>query len=191
MLVNAKKIAQDAYDKNPEREFADLYEISELLELPTPWDDISKESKYEVISLGSWLCTDSHVGWDAHYYDGKPFAISYLSARKSAKEWAIVDEKLTKEFRSHMIELMSFKLDSYITIDENFEIPQYFGIKYVSQLLPKYKNHMHMKDSLEKVNYIKHHGWKNNLAQDITVEFADGIQKRIDIRDVVFPMGVI
>ncbi|HET8687509.1 MAG TPA: hypothetical protein VFM18_12715 [Methanosarcina sp.] len=95
--------------------FAQLIEIAEKnKDMPSTWFDIyyffekifnqsfwsesvdvddSIQSRYKTVPIKEWMCTDTMVGYHAHYFNGELFAITIKEARKSNKNlfWASKD----------------------------------------------------------------------------------------------------
>lgn len=117
--------------------FAELLKLGDGVE-PEPWYDVDElaqeldvndwwctptpdgfETQFKVVRLHTWMCTDTRVGYFAHYYNDELIAITYQSARKSDKVWLWVSNETANRIehilRDQIMQLVStFDLHSDI-----------------------------------------------------------------------------
>lgn len=140
--------------------------------------------------IASHYCTDTYVGFRAYFFDDKFVAQSYQPSRKSSESFEWVSKEDAMKVRDYILSLSldndEFNIELMSDIEEEMGIG--YQVQYVGELLTKdviYNN--------KNVKVIKQQEVVNGKYNfhNITIQYQDGKQEEIDIREVYVPWKVI
>lgn len=122
-----------------ETHWVDYQEIGNDLGLEiwnAPKDFQDRVKSYHLIK---WLCTDTWVGANVIYFDGRPLALTKQIARKEDTRYYYVSKEIVAAFQRYILDS---KIDgddhtSPTLIDPNEEVNEFYTVSYGSQLLTK------------------------------------------------------
>lgn len=180
-----------------------------------PYDIFQKEFDYwqdadwndfEVYytEYGSWMCTDTEVGYTGYFYEDELVAIGYKSARKSSDmlQW-ISQEKADKVLRHMQHISSSSEAHPVLLLEEDLEkeMGEGYMVQYSSQLMTNtliekdtglpcrvietYDKYMYGKgDNKEKYSH-------DLIFHGVKVLLDDGTEKILDLRtDLLVPWKI-
>lgn len=140
--------------------------------------------------VANHYCTDTYVGFRAYFFDDKFVAQSYQPARKSAESFEWTSKEDAMKVRDYILSLSlendEFSVEIMSDVEEEMGIG--YQVQYVGELLTKdviYNN--------QNVKVIKQQevvDGKYNF-HNITIQYQDGKQEEIDIREVYVPWKVV
>jgi len=152
---------------------------------------LQADARYKEIPFFSWFCTDTHVGYMAHYLNDIILGVSYQSARKSDVEMYWIDDSAIQRMRDYCIELYTEEMliVNFNYLNELMSLDKEIGIgsqvDYGSQLLTDKVIHKETGEELiVKDNYgNKHIGYSHKVL----CQFLDGTIKDVEIDDIIVP----
>lgn len=149
-----------------------------------------KNPRLKCYWIANHYCTDTYVGFRAYFFDDKFVAQSYQPARKSSESFEWVSKEDAMKVRDYILSLSldndEFNIELMSDIEEEMGIG--YQVQYVGELLTKdviYNN--------QNVKVIKQQeviDGKYNF-HNITIQYQDGKQEEIDIREVYVPWKVV
>lgn len=180
-------------DKSPQ--FEDKIFISEMAEemgLDYGDYDYSEQNRLTSFYIGSWICTDTEVGYKVYFFDDEPVAVSSQNARKSDEEIEWLSKEAFNKVREYVL---TFKVENEPVIslcDPDEEIGDTYKIHYHGQLhgyqkdIPLYKG-----VNVKIVEFNKGHthtktGYEPSL---VLIEY-DGTRKWLEIKELDFPYNL-
>lgn len=149
-----------------------------------------KNPRLKCYWIANHYCTDTYVGFRAYFFEDKFVAQSYQPARKSGESFEWTNREDAQKVRDYIISLSLEDNDFSVKIMSDIEEEMGIGyqVQYVGELLTNgviYNN--------QNVKVVKQQevvDGKYNF-HNITIEFQDGKQKEIDIREVYVPWKVV
>jgi hypothetical protein len=116
------------------RHSAPLEEICEALGIDYDWNEPEElQTRLQSYPIFNWLCTDTHVGLNAIYFDGEPVGCSMQTARKSSTNVEWISAEDARRVREAILSYREEKLFDLIKPDA--EIGDDAGVAYTSQAL--------------------------------------------------------
>lgn len=170
------------------------WDLSDLqLELGICQEDVQQDKdnpRLKCYWIANHYCTDTYVGLRAYFFDCKFVAQSYQPARKSDESFEWTSKEGALKVRDYILSL-SLDNDEFsikIMSDIEEDMGQGYQVEYVGQLLTKdviYNN--------ENVKVIKEQEMVDGKYNfhTITIEYQNGKQEEIDIREIFIPWKVV
>jgi hypothetical protein len=144
----------------------------------------SEDIRLKVYHVKTWLCTDTWVGWEAYFLDGKFVCISSQSARKSDKDFEFVSQEIAKKVESYIRSLAKKENNTtYNILDLDMEFSERYSIEYNSGILHKTAWLKDEKVSILKTRYPHN---SKNYFHIVLIKFSNGKKVEIDCRDLLF-----
>ena len=151
-------------------------------------DEFSDEWERRVKSywLFKWLCTDTHVGCCAYFFDDELVGVSYQGARKNPVEYSFVSKAAADKLRSFILDSQE---SQYVLIDPEEHVEDFYTVDYGSQLLVEEGFH-------EGVKVTVSESWRGDYRlpveewQTITIKLPNGQQKRIHLNEFHIPINM-
>ena len=133
--------------------------------------------------IANHLCTDTHVGYLAHFLDDDLVFITHQHSRKGGKSYSWYSENSPKDVRNYLVSLVEDDEydNDFNLIDLDSEIAEGYPVHFTGQLLHKvvwFKG--------EKVAVIKDPATPNDF-HNIVVLTSKGEEVTVDIRTVTTP----
>lgn len=126
--VDPSKIEFDQWD-NPVNTLKEQFALWD-------WIDSDKDYGFREFWLARHLCTDTHVGVKAYYWNNKLICISHQAARKSDENFEWVSKEVYQEVGQYIRSLVeddeTFEVD-LLNLEE--ELPDYYHIEYAGQFI--------------------------------------------------------
>lgn len=150
---------------------------------------LQADKRYKAIPFFSWYCTDTHVGYMAHYLDDIILGVSYQSSRKSTVEMYWFDDLAIQKMRDYCNELYTeeMPITNFNYINELISLDSEVGIgsqvDFSTQLLTDKVIH---KDTGEEL-IIKDNYRENFTTRKVLCQFPDNTIKDVEINDIIVP----
>lgn len=179
-----------------------LSEIIARIDKSDPWpvdiEDLAKElgipyygwseeadKRLKAYYIQKWLCTDTWVGSMVIFFDDKFVAYSYQSARKNSTNFYFVPEGIhvLREFIMKLLVADEGCQPELVDMDHQFE--EFYRLGYADAVLNR-KAFLDDGAAVEIVN----EGWRGYGVNDVLVKMADGTQKRMNVIDLKFRIGI-
>lgn len=153
-------------------------------ELGLGYGDYASAERLTSYYFGSWMCTDTTVGYKVYFLDDKPIAVSYQGGRKSDENFYWISEEIAMEVRSYIISLLEEKEDSLNVSISNLDedIGDGFTIDYYGQI-DRFDN-ARLND--QPVKLVKPVPESYNLGTRTIVELPDGTTKEVATNELTF-----
>jgi hypothetical protein len=133
-LIDAIRNVTRPAAPDPWRHSAPLEEICEALGINYDWNEPEElQSRLQSYPIFNWLCTDTHVGLNAIYFDGEPVGSSMQTARKDSTNVQWISADAARRVRDAILSYREEKVFDLILPDE--EIGDDAGVAYVGQAL--------------------------------------------------------
>lgn len=134
-----------------------------------------------------WYCTDTWVGTEAYFLDGKFVCLSNKETRKSDTHFEFISEEAIKEIKEYIISLVEEdekEYDLFDCMDE--EMPIGYRIRYPSQIMINngHKNAIY-EPTGETVEIIEG-ACIGDSFHKVTVKMANKESKIVNIKDLIF-----
>lgn len=180
------KEAFDKVLKTKENEScADIDNFSEILGLNfyIGWSE-EFDNRVKGYYLWNWMCTDTVVGGTLYFFDGKPLAFGFQSARKSGETIKFYSKEIAEELRSFIISLAEDEEVDLLNLEE--EISDSYSIQYAGQLMCSHKFgkvggepvEIHRREA-DPLDYI---------CKQTVVKHFDGSFATVNTKDIEFSM---
>lgn len=162
---------------------SDWVEVETLVsELGLPYGDYQEQTRITSYYFGSWICTDTEVGYKVYFLDDKAIAVSTQTGRKYSEEIEWVSEELAIKTRDYLISLLIPKEDklniSLVDLDEDW------GESFSNDYYPQIHYRDNMTYNGEKVKVIGVETEKFNLGTKVIIENENGEQKTIKTHEL-------
>ena len=138
-------------------------------------EPVGYETRVKAYPVIKWICTDTHVGLEAIYFDGELVGCYYQQARKCDKEWEWVSQEAVTKLYQYIV---SHNETKYPLLDPEQDIGEFYTVSYASQLLDDegIYNGNH-------VTVVKPVNRRSITESMITVSDDAGKEHRINIKD--------
>lgn len=140
-------------------------------------------------SFSEWLCTDTHVGHKAYFFDGEPVAIGSKLYRKSDEEFEWISKEAYKKVKSYIVSLIFLEEDEddFEWSDLEQEIGDGYKLEFYSQLLQEHKENAILNG--EKVKILRNDG-NEYTCKNVEIQLPNGTKKYVPITDLLFLFNV-
>ncbi len=143
--------------------------------------------------IKTWICTDTRVGWKAHYLDGELVCTSYQSGRKYDKQFSYISHETRLKLIKYLYELYLLTVDKdsdeIINMDE--EVPDNYLLpgELVSYHFHKCAIYERTNERVSLLSVAPRCGPYYN--QNVVIRFPNGEQKNVDCGDLLFEYHMV
>lgn len=165
---------------------SDWVEVENLVsELGLPYGDYQEQTRITSYYFGSWICTDTEVGYKVYFLDDEAIAVSIQAGRKYDEEMEWVSEELAVKTRDYLLSLLvqeEEKLNiSLVDLDEDW------GESFSNDYYPQIHHRDNLKYKGEKVKVISVVPEQFSLGTKLIVEKENGEQLKIKTNQLELP----
>ena len=148
--------------------------------------DYVQQERLTAYWVGSWMCTDTVVGYKVYLLDGEPMAFSTQTARKSDEVFYWLSQEKGESVRSYLLSLKEEEESSQFNlINLEEDLGEGYHIDFSGQLLGLEKTGAKLNGEPVKIlERVKHTEY--NIDTDLIIERLNGETSRVSIRDLVF-----
>lgn len=132
-LIDALRNVKRDDETFPEANEAPMEEICQSLGMEYDWHDTESDKRIRSYGVLNWVCTDTHVGFNAIYVDGSLAGMTYQSARKSDVEVKWLSQEIAETTRRMIMSNRS--TPEYDIINPDEEIDEFYTISFATELL--------------------------------------------------------
>lgn len=175
-------------DKSKQNEdWVDTTDIGEELGIDVPYTDQDRLKCYWV---GSWLCTDTYVGYRMYFLDDEPIAFSVQNARKSDEKFHWFSEEIATKAKDYLLTLVvEEEYELNVTVcDINQDIGDTYKIEFNSQIIDPDRAELNS-EKVEILERVKNEPY--GIDTELKIKLLNGEEKSVSIRDLDFGYYVI
>jgi hypothetical protein len=127
-------IAKSIDKSSANESYVSIMDIASILGINMEWVEQSRLKSYWI---GSWYCTDSHVGYKMYFLDDEPVAFSIKKGRKCDEDIHWFSRDVAIKVRDYVTTLLCEEdiEENFILCDINGDIGDSYKIQYGSQIM--------------------------------------------------------
>lgn len=158
-----------------------------------PWEcerPADFEDRLKQYWLVKWYCSDTWVGTTAIFLDGELVGMTRQVARKSDTDLDWISREAATKVWEWLKPKMA-KISGYVNPDE--DIDERYSVSYVSQILQDDGFYEDQPATLVRDELFLRNARSYQFdgdGQDITIQFHDGVRKRIHVTDFQFALAL-